>query len=160
MNAKVRTCLWFEKGVEEAVRLYVSLLPDSRIEQVVTYDHLLGPPHGDVKVIDFTLAGTAYQAMEAGPHEYFNDAMSISVATGDQDETDRLWTALTADGGRPVQCGWLKDRWGVSWQIVPKRLFEMTADTDKAAARRALFAMLEMQKIDIAELERAFHGQA
>lgn len=156
MNAKVRTCLWFEKGVEEAVGFYVSLLPDSRIEQMVTYDHLLGPPHGDVKVIDFTLAGTGYQAMEAGPHEYFNDAMSISVATGDQNETDRLWTALTADGGRPVQCGWLKDRWGVSWQIVPRRLFEMTADADKAAARRALFAMLEMQKIDIAMLERAF----
>ncbi len=160
MNAKVRTCLWFEKDAEEAVRFYVSLLPDSRIEQILTYDHLLGPPHDKVKVFNFTLAGTAYQAMEAGPHEYFNDAMSISVTTADQGETDRLWTALTADGGWPVQCGWLKDRWGVSWQIIPERLFEMTADADKAGARRALSAMLEMQKIDIAGLERAFGGQA
>lgn len=158
MSAKVRTCLWFERDGMAAARFYVSLLPDSRIEQVAGFeDPTTGDPQG-VMLIDFTLAGAPYQILAAGPHQAHNDMASILVLTDDQAETDRLWTALTADGGQPVQCGWLKDRWGIAWQIVPRALGALMSQGDAAAAGRVQAAMLAMQKLDIAALEAAHRG--
>lgn len=159
MDAKVRTCLWFESQAVEAASFYVSLLPDSRIDGSAAFEHMLTGEEEGVTVVEFTLAGTPYQAMNAGPHHPFNDAMSIVVMTDDQGETDRLWAALTADGGAPVQCGWLKDRFGVSWQIVPRRITELIGSGEKAGVHRLLQAMMPMQKIDIAALEHAYAGR-
>lgn len=151
--AKVRTCLWFDGRGEEAARFYVSLLPDSRIETVSRPD-----PDGPALTVDFTLAGAPYQALNGGPHFPQTPAASISVLTKDQAETDALWTALVAGGGKDGQCGWLTDRFGVSWQIVPEPLLEMLGAPDRAAAARANEAMLKMGKIDIAAVESAFRG--
>jgi predicted 3-demethylubiquinone-9 3-methyltransferase (glyoxalase superfamily) len=158
MSAKVRTCLWFESRALEAVRFYVSLLPDSHIEDSSSFEHMLTGEEDGVSVIRFTLGGTPYQAMEAGPHHEFNDAMSIVVTTQDQAETDRLWEALTADGGKSVQCGWLKDKFGVSWQIIPRVLMEIVSGPASEKSQRAMRAMFQMQKIDIAALRKAYDG--
>lgn len=147
-TAKVRTCLWFEKDGTEAAEFWVSLLPDSRIERSTRVGE------GAV-VIDLTLAGAPFQILQAGPHARHSDAASISVLTEDQAETDRLWNALVADGGRPSRCGWLVDRFGVSWQIVPEALPRLLASEDRAAAGRVLEAMMNMDKIEIAALEAA-----
>jgi predicted 3-demethylubiquinone-9 3-methyltransferase (glyoxalase superfamily) len=152
---KVRTCLWFDSRGEEAARFYVSLLPDSRVERVARPD-----PQGPALTVDFTLAGAPYQALNGGPVYPQTPAASISVLTRDQHETDALWTALVAGGGKDGQCGWLTDRFGVSWQIVPEPLLEMLGAPDRAAAARAEQAMLQMRKIDIAALEAAFHGDS
>ena len=159
MKAQVRTCLWFATQAREAAEFYVSLLPNSKIENAASFEHMLGSDRDDVSVIEFTLNGTPYQSMNAGPHHEFNDAMSIVVMTKSQAETDRLWDALTADGGKPVQCGWLNDRYGVRWQIVPRKATELLAGGDKDAAHRLLQAMMPMQKLDISTLERAYRGQ-
>ncbi|MBO9433736.1 VOC family protein [Ruegeria sp. R13_0] len=149
---KVRTCLWFESGGADAANFYVSLLPDSRMETV------LAPDAGEPVMVDFTLAGAPYQILNGGPHFKLTEAASITVLAKDQDEIDRLWAALTSDGGEEAQCGWLKDRWGVSWQIYPQVLLDMQAAKDQAAAERARQAMYKMNKIDISELEAAFAG--
>ena len=150
---KVRTCLWFDSRGEEAARFYVSLLPDSRIETVSRPE-----PGGPALTVDFTLAGAPYQVLNGGPLYPQTPAASISVLTKDQAETDALWSALVADGGEAGQCGWLTDRFGVSWQIVPERLLEMLGARDRAAAERAQQVMLKMGKIEIAALESAFRG--
>ncbi len=150
-NAKVRTCLWFDNQIEEAAKFYVSLLPDSTIENTVQPD-----PSGHALVIEFTIGGTPFMLLNGGPMFKHSEAASISVLTEDQEETDRLWNALTADGGCESQCGWLKDRYGVSWQIVPKALPRLMGDPDKEAAGRAMQAMMKMVKIDIAALQEAF----
>jgi predicted 3-demethylubiquinone-9 3-methyltransferase (glyoxalase superfamily) len=111
-----------------------------------------------VLLIEFTLTGQRYQALNGSPHDKFNDAISLSVRCEDQAEVDRLWTALSADGGRPVQCGWLKDKYGLSWQIVPKRLLELMSDPDPARGKRVMQAMLHMVKLDVAKLEAAAAG--
>jgi predicted 3-demethylubiquinone-9 3-methyltransferase (glyoxalase superfamily) len=149
---KVSTFLWFESGVEEAAQLYTSLIPDSSILEVQKFGE--GMPDGLV-VLRFTLGGVEYQAMNTGPANGFTEAFSLSVVCDDQAEVDRLWDALTADGGEESMCGWLKDRWGVSWQIVPRRLLELQADPDRGRASRANQAMLGMRKLDIAALEAA-----
>ena len=118
-----------------------------------------GNKEGDVLLVEFTLAGHRYQALNGGPHDKFNDAMSLSVRCEDQAEVDRLWTALTADGGKPVQCGWLKDKYGLSWQIVPKQLPELLSSSDPARAKRVMQAMLQMVRIDIAKLQAAADGR-
>ena len=143
MNAenKVRTCLWFEKGGEEAARFYVTLLPDSHIESSYRPD-----PDGPALVLDFTLGGAPHQILNGGPEVSQSPAVSISVVTEDQAETDRLWEGLTADGGKEGRCAWLTDRWGVSWQIVPRVLIESLTSDDHAAAERAFQAMLTMHK--------------
>jgi len=148
---KVRTCLWFEKNGLEAARFYVSLLPDSRLEK----DYAAG---ADPLTVEFRLAGAPYQILHGGPHYKLSPAASISVATEDQAETDRLWNALVADGGAESMCGWLVDRFGVSWQIVPRQLIRMLTDRDRKAAARAQEAMMKMKKIDIAAMETAFNG--
>jgi predicted 3-demethylubiquinone-9 3-methyltransferase (glyoxalase superfamily) len=154
MTAKVRTCLWFESGGEDAAEFYTGLIPDSDVTGRFRPD-----PDKPPLVVDFTLGGTPYQILNGGPHYTLNEAASISVTTADQAETDRLWAALTADGGEEVQCGWLKDRFGVSWQIVPEALPRLLSDPDRAAADRTMQAMLGMVKIDIAALEAAHRGQ-
>lgn len=153
-DGRIRTCLWFDGDGAEAAEFYVGLLADSRIER------RFSPQDGKPPlVVDFVLGGVPYQALNGGPHFKLNEAVSISVTTRDQDETDRLWSALTADGGAESRCGWLKDRFGLSWQIVPEALSRLLADPDRQAAGRAMQAMLTMRKIDIAQLEAAFRGE-
>jgi len=144
---KVRTCLWFESQGAEAAEFYVSLLPDSRIE---TRNPI---------VVEFTLAGTPYMTLDGGKRFEHSPAASISVLVEDQEELDRLWNALTSKGGEESMCGWLVDRYGVSWQIVPAVLPKLIGADDRVAAQRAQDAMLKMRKLDIATLEAAFAGQ-
>ncbi|HTK35352.1 MAG TPA: VOC family protein [Caulobacteraceae bacterium] len=157
--AKVKTCLWFKGDPEPAVRFYVSLLPGSQI------DHVLRSPGpwpggqtGEVLVVDFTLGGTAFQALNGGAPADYGTAASISVACADQSEIDRLWAALTADGGSEIMCGWLRDRWGVPWQIFPEVLPRLLADRDRSVALRVFEAMQSMVKLDVAAIERAAEG--
>ncbi|MBP2316191.1 VOC family protein [Azospirillum soli] len=150
---KVRTCLWFTRRGIDAARFYVSLLPDSRIDAV--FDH--GNPD-DPLVVEFTLAGAPMMLLTGGEMFKHSPAASISVLTKDQTETDRLWSALLADGGKESMCGWLTDRFGVSWQIVPDVLPRLLNDPDAEAASRARNAMMRMNKIDIAALETAFQS--
>lgn len=156
MADKIVPCLWFDGEAEAATAFYVSLLPDSRITAVdrSPVDTPSGPA-GSVLTVQFVLAGREYLALNGGPNFRFTEAVSFMVMTEDQAETDRLWDALTADGGRENACGWLKDRWGLSWQITPRRLVELTTDPDPARAKAAMQAMMEMIKIDVAALERA-----
>ena len=151
---KLRTCLWFDNQGEEAAQFYVSLLPDSHIEKVYKPD-----PDAPALVVEFTLAGAPYMVLNGGPYYKLNPAASISVLTKDQEETDQLWSALIADGGSPSQCGWLIDKFGLSWQIIPEALPRLMGSDDRAAAQRAHNAMMKMGKIDIAALESAFNGE-
>jgi predicted 3-demethylubiquinone-9 3-methyltransferase (glyoxalase superfamily) len=153
---KITPCLWFDRNAEEAVRFYTSVFANSSVdhEQRSTVDYP-GGAVGSVLIIMFTLAGQSYLALNGGPYEKFNNAISLSVDCEDQAEVDRLWMALTADGGQPVQCGWLKDKYGLSWQIVPRRLPELLSDPDTAKAKRVMEAMMQMVKIDIAKLDAA-----
>lgn len=153
-DARVRTCLWFERDGEAAASFYTGLLPESRIESVYRPD-----PDAPPLVLDFTLGGAPYQILNGGPGFPPTEAASISVLTEDQIETDRVWDALTADGGKEGRCSWLTDRWGVSWQIVPRVLVECLTSEDRAAADRASQAMLGMGRIDIAAIEAAFRGE-
>ena len=154
--AKPYPCLWFDGDAEEAASFYVTLLPESHIDKVwrTPADTPSGPA-GMVLTVDFTLGGQKFQGLNGGPHFTFNEAVSFVIDCEDQAEVDRLWDALTASGGEPGPCGWLKDRNGLSWQIVPRRLDELLNDPDPERARRAMDAMLKMGKIDVAELERA-----
>jgi predicted 3-demethylubiquinone-9 3-methyltransferase (glyoxalase superfamily) len=156
VGSKIFPHLWYAHEAEEAARLYASIFPDSRVDRVTTLmsETPSGPP-GSVKVVDFTLCGQRFQAMSAGPHHDFNDAISMVVLCDDQEELDRYWNALLADGGREQACGWLIDRYGLRWQIVPAALEQWLSDDDPARARRVTDAMLSMVKLDIAELERA-----
>jgi predicted 3-demethylubiquinone-9 3-methyltransferase (glyoxalase superfamily) len=159
--SKIYTCLWFDKGLaEEAAKLYTSLIPNSRITEVSrsSADTPSGP-EGIVLTVDFTLNGVPYQGLNGGPEFKFNESTSIAVECDDQAEVDRLWDALAADGGEHSVCGWLKDRYGLSWQVYPKRLTELLADPDPGRARRAMEAMLKMTKIEVAELEAAADGE-
>ena len=149
---KVLTCLWFDGEGEDAARLYTSLVPGSEITGTLGKTAAGGP-----LMVTFTLAGTPYQALNGGPQFKLDEAASIVVTTDDQGETDRLWDALT-DGGREGRCGWLVDRFGVSWQIVPRALPALLGGPDPDGARRAMEAMLQMHKIDIAALEAAYGG--
>jgi len=152
----ITPCLWFEDNALEAAEFYTSVFPDSSIVAVQrTPADTPGPKAGSVLLVQFRLAGQDYQALNGGPHVTFNDAISLSVTCEDQKEVDRLWSALTADGGKPVQCGWLKDKYGLSWQIVPKRLPALLGGPDRESSKRVMEALLKMVKIDIAALEAA-----
>lgn len=158
--SKIAPCLWFDGQAEEAARFYVSLLPDSRIDRIMRSPaNNPSTPKGAVILVEFTLAGQSFQGLNGGPQFRFSEAVSFSIECEDQAEVDRLWAALTADGGAPSQCGWLKDRFGLSWQIVPKALIRCMTDPDRDAAERAMQAMFGMSKIDIAAIERAFAGE-
>lgn len=158
MTTTVTQFLWFEKDMEAALRRYTELIPGSTVEPSVAMptDSPSGPA-GSVKVASFTLAGQSYMAMEAGKMDPFNHAFSIMVECDDQAEVDRLWDAL-GEGGSYEACGWLRDRWGLSWQITPRRLNELMADPDRAKAKRAADAMMTMVKLDIAAIEAAAAG--
>jgi predicted 3-demethylubiquinone-9 3-methyltransferase (glyoxalase superfamily) len=156
---KIYTFLWYAKEAEEAAAFYCSIFPDSRVDRVTPMlsESPSGPP-GSVKVVDFTLLGQRFQAMTAGPHHDFNDAISITVACDDQAEIDRYWNALLEGGGVEQACGWVTDKYGLRWQIVPAALDDMMADKDKARSKRVTDAMLKMIKLDIAALEKAYRG--
>src|SRR5688572_12534223 len=151
--SKITPCLWYDGDAEEAANFYVSLLPDSRIDNIMRSpaDNPSGP-EGSVLLVEFTLAGQKYAGLNGGPLFKFTEAVSFMIMTEDQAETDRLWNALTANGGEESMCGWLKDRWGLSWQITPRRLLQLNSDPDRDKARRAMQAMMKMKKIDIAEV--------
>ena len=155
---KVTQHLWFEKDMDAAIRFYTSLIPGSSIDLSATVpaDNPSGPA-GSVKIAGFTLGDQRYMAIEAGPLDPFNHSFSIMVECDTQAEIDRLWDALT-DGGSTEQCGWLRDRWGLSWQIAPTRLSELMNDPDRTKAKRVAEAMLKMMKLDIAALEAAAKG--
>ena len=153
---KITPFLWYAKEAEEAAAFYASLFPDSRVVRVVTMpsESPSGPP-GSVKVVDFVLCGQQFSAMTAGPLDPFNHAISFVVNCDDQAELDKYWNALLGNGGTAEQCGWLRDRYGVSWQILPKVLVEMMSEPDRARAKRVSDAMLKMVKIEIAGLKAA-----
>ncbi|MEO5658817.1 MAG: VOC family protein [Polaromonas sp.] len=156
---KITPFLWYAKEAEEAAAFYASVFPDSRVTRVTALpsESPSGPP-GSVKVVEFVLCGQEFMAMSAGPLDPFNHAVSFVVNCDDQAEIDRYWDALLADGGSAQQCGWLKDRFGLYWQIVPTVMFKMMSDADQAKAKRASDAMLKMVKFDIAALQAAFSG--
>ena len=155
-QSKIAHCLWFDGEAEEAARFYVSLLPDSRIDKILRLaGETPGGAPGDVLSVEFTLAGAAHIALNGGPHFSFTPAISLFVHCEDQAEVDRLWAALL-DGGAAQRCGWLTDRYGLSWQIVPKTLGVMLADDDQAKVKRVMDALLGMVKIDIAGLQAAY----
>ncbi len=156
-RSKIFTHLWYAKEAEEAARFYSSIFPDSRVDRVTPLmsETPSGPP-GSVKVVDFTLFGQRFQAMSAGPHHEFNDAISLVVQCDDQAELDRYWNALLEGGGKAQACGWIIDRFGVRWQIVPAILDEMMRDEDPARSKRVMDALLKMVKLDIAVLEKAY----
>jgi predicted 3-demethylubiquinone-9 3-methyltransferase (glyoxalase superfamily) len=160
MNEKIIPCLWFNHDAEAAANFYVSLLPDSRVDRIVRSPaDNPSTNEGGVLVVDFTLAGREYTGLNGGPAFPFTEAVSFMIHCEDQAEVDRLWDSLVADGGEPSRCGWLKDRFGLSWQIIPKEMLEMLGSDDRDSARRAMEAMMTMSKLDVAQLRRAFEGE-
>jgi predicted 3-demethylubiquinone-9 3-methyltransferase (glyoxalase superfamily) len=154
----IAPCLWFDGKAEEAARYYVSLLPDSRIDAVLPYTvETPGGKPGDVMLVEFTLAGSPYLALNGGSNFSFTPAISLFVPCADQAEVDRLWNTLL-DGGTPMACGWITDRYGISWQIVPEAMTRMIKDKDSAKVRRVMEVMMTMVKLDLAALERAYRG--
>ncbi|MBX3563489.1 MAG: VOC family protein [Sphingomonas sp.] len=160
MADKITTVLWFDHVGEEAANFYCSLgLPDSHVDRVIRSpgDNPSGK-EGDVLVIDFTLDGRKYSALNGGDMFKPNESVSFMIVTEDQAETDRLWNAITGNGGQESVCGWCKDKWGYSWQITPRVLLESMTNPDRDAARRAHEAMMKMKKIDVAAIEAAIAG--
>ncbi len=156
--SKVSPFLWFARDVEEAVRFYVSVIPKSGFDGIWTLAaESPSGPHGSVKIVEFNLGGVQFQAMEAQGPDSFNHSVSFVVACQDQAEVDRLWEALGKDGAYEA-CGWLKDKYGVSWQIVPDGLIKMMKDKDRTRARRVAEAMMSMVKLEIAPLRAAYEG--
>ena len=160
-TAKVVACLWYDGCAEEAARFYVDSFDDSRITDIhrAHTDWPAGKA-GDVLTVSFTIAGSAFLALNGGAGPAFTDAVSFQLITQDQAQTDRYWAAITRDGGSEIACSWCRDRWGVRWQIVPRALMEGMADPDPAAAARVMQAMMGMVKIDIAAIEAARRGSA
>ncbi len=156
MTVSFKPHLWYVDQAEEAARFYASVIPNSSIDRVTRLpaETPSGPP-GAVTIVEFTLAGAPMMAMSAGPHHPFNDAISLMLICDTQDEIDTIWNGLLAGGGSPVQCGWLKDRFGVSWQVTPRCIGEMIADPDRQKATRVTQALMAMIKIDIATLKAA-----
>lgn len=157
---KIVPHLWYAKEAAEAARFYASLFPDSRVDRITSLpaDTPSGPA-GSVDVVEFTLFGQKFMAISAGPHDSFNDAISFLVNCSSQAEIDRYWNALLENGGKPQACGWIIDRYGVRWQIVPAALGEMMTDQDKARSKRVVEAFLKQVKIDVSKLEAAFRGE-
>jgi predicted 3-demethylubiquinone-9 3-methyltransferase (glyoxalase superfamily) len=156
---KIVTNLWFDAQAEEAANFYCSLFPDSKVLNITRYGSAGPGPEGQVMVVDFQLAGQRFTGINGGPEFTFSEAISLLINCDSQEEVDRYWDALLADGGEPSQCGWLKDKYGLFWQVVPREMDEMIASTDAAAAQRTMAAMLKMVKLDLAELKRAYAGE-
>ncbi len=156
---KIAPCLWYDGTAEDAANFYAATFPDSRINNVhrSPSDYPDGKA-GNVITVEFTVLGMPFLGLNGGPHFKFNEAVSFQVYTDDQAETDRYWNAIIDHGGTPSQCGWCRDKWGLSWQITPRALLKAFSSSDRAAAKRAMDAMMTMQKIDIATIEAAFKG--
>lgn len=154
-------CLWYDSAAEEAARFYAATFPDSRVGDIV---HAPGDfpsgQQGQVLTVEFTVAGIPCMGLNGGPAFKHNEAFSFQIATDDQAETDRLWNAILDNGGQASACGWCKDRWGISWQITPRILSQALKHPDRAAAKRAFDAMMDMGKIDVATIEAALRGAA
>lgn len=157
-KSKVTPFLWLDTQAEAAANFYVSLFADAKIVDVARWGAGSPYPEGSVMSATVDLAGQQYILFNGGPHYQLNESFSLFVSCEDQAEVDHFWNALVADGGAPIQCGWLKDRFGVTWQIVPKALMRLLGDKDRAKAGRVMQAMMEMVKLDVAELERAAAG--
>lgn len=159
MAAKNTICLWFNGTAQEAAQFYAETFPDSAIQAIhrAPADYPAGKK-GDVLTVEFTVAGVSCLGLNGGPAFAHSEAFSFQIATDDQEETDRLWNAIVANGGQESACGWCKDKWGLSWQITPRLLSAAIADPDPAAAGRAFEAMMQMGKIDIAAIEAARRG--
>jgi predicted 3-demethylubiquinone-9 3-methyltransferase (glyoxalase superfamily) len=159
MTPKNAICLWFDKDALDAATFYAATFPDSKVGAVhrAPGDFPSGE-QGDILLVEFTVVGLPCLGLNGGPHFKHSEAFSFQVATEDQAETDRLWNAIVSNGGQESDCGWCKDRWGLSWQITPRMLIESLADTDGARAKRVFDAMMTMRKIDIATLEKARRG--
>ncbi len=156
---RIATCLWFDGQADEAAAFYAATFPDSHVTDIFRAPSDYPAGHaGDVLTVEFTILGREFVGLNGGPQVRFNEAVSFQVFTDDQAETDRLWDAIVGNGGTPSQCSWCKDRFGVSWQIVPRALSAALANPDKAAAQRAFAAMMTMTKIDIAAIEAAVAG--
>ncbi|HVX99854.1 MAG TPA: VOC family protein [Pseudorhodoplanes sp.] len=160
---KISPCLWFNGNAEEAVNFYVSIFPNSRINEIVLWPMdgtgpNAGTRKGDVLALEFVLAGRLFRAINSRVAFPFTEAISLAVACKDQAEVDLFWNTLVENGGKEVVCGWLKDKFGLSWQIVPQRIYDLLVDPDTAKAARAMTAMLDMVKIDLAAIEKAVRG--
>lgn len=156
---KIAPCLWFDGVAELAARFYVSVVPDSRIDRIVHAPaDSPSTAEGTVIMVEFTLAGQSFVGLNGGPGNPHTDAISFQIYTDDQPETDRIWNAMIADGGAEIACSWCRDRWGVRWQIVPRRMMQLLSDPDPDRAARAFTAMSAMVKIDIAAIEAAADG--
>lgn len=165
VKQRISPCLWFDDQAEDAARFYVDIFPNSRISAITRYGtaghEIHGRPAGSVMTVAFELDGESFTALNGGPHFQFNEAVSLQVFCETQKEVDYYWEKLGAGGDpKAQQCGWLKDRYGLSWQVVPEGMDEMFADEESAPARRTMEAMLRMKKLDIAQLRRAYEGAA
>src|SRR4029453_8555639 len=158
---KMITCLWFDRGkAREAAEFYASVFPDSHVEKAdASAVDIPSAKVGEDLTVEFTVLGQAYVGLNGGPNFKPNEAVSFMVMTENQEETDRYWNTITQNGGQESDCGWCKDKWGFSWQITPRALMKAMANPDKAAAKRAMDAMMTMQKIDIAKIEAAERGK-
>jgi predicted 3-demethylubiquinone-9 3-methyltransferase (glyoxalase superfamily) len=160
---KITPFLWFDNNAEEAVNFYVSIFKNSKVGKATRYNEAsskaAGRPEGSVMTMEFQLEGQDFVAINAGPHFKFTEAISFVVDCGSQEEVDYFWEKLTAAGGQESQCGWLKDKYGLSWQITPRVLIEMIGDKDPQKAQRVMEAMMQMKKIDIPTLKRAYDGE-
>jgi len=161
MTSKLTTCLWFDKGeARNADEFYASVFPDTHVGKPHSASSdFPGGEQGDELTIDFTVLGQSFVGLNGGPNFKPNEAVSFMVVTEDQAETDRYWNAITQNGGEESMCGWCKDKWGFSWQITPRVLLEAMDNPDRAAAKRAFQAMMDMRKIDIAKIEAALAGE-
>jgi predicted 3-demethylubiquinone-9 3-methyltransferase (glyoxalase superfamily) len=155
----ITPCLWFERDAEEAVQFYTSVFPNSTVDGMSRYGEGAPLPAGTPLMIAFTLDGRPFQALNGGISFPFTEAVSLSIDCADQAEVDRYWDALIADGGKPVQCGWLKDKYGLSWQVVPRALIRLQQEGTPEQVGRMFAAMMPMVKLDVAALEAAFNGE-
>lgn len=155
---KISTNLWFDRDAEEAAKFYVSLFPNSKITKTLRYGDGAPLPKGTALQVAFELDGTEYLALNGGPHYKLSPAVSLVIKCDDQPEVDRLWDKLLKDGGQPSQCGWLTDKYGLSWQVIPKAFLKMMDDTDEKRLGRVFGAMMQMVKLDMPVLQKAYDG--